>query len=267
MSTVLAAIDNSAAARPVVRAAVALAELLDAEVAAVHAREDGDRVARAAADACGVPLRSIPGPVVPTLLDAGSPPEVVAVALGARAAAAGKRPAGHVAIQLALLLPKPLVVVPPLASVPAAFHRVLVPLNGKRTTAMALAQTMALAPGHELEVIALHVHDDASLPLFNDQPHHELEAWTREFLQRHVPNPERVRLEVRVGVPGHHVLQVTRELEADLIALGWSQRLGRGHAAVVREVLERSPVPVLLVPVSSKAASDPPRRRHARASA
>ena len=42
MNIVLAAIDNTAAARPVLAAAVAFADLLDAEVEAVHAREDGD---------------------------------------------------------------------------------------------------------------------------------------------------------------------------------------------------------------------------------
>jgi nucleotide-binding universal stress UspA family protein len=41
MSKVLAAIDNSAAARPVLASAAALADLLGAELEAIHVREDG----------------------------------------------------------------------------------------------------------------------------------------------------------------------------------------------------------------------------------
>ncbi|HSC91419.1 MAG TPA: universal stress protein, partial [Gaiellaceae bacterium] len=81
-------------------------------------------------------------------------------------------------------------------------------------------------------------------------PHHELEAWKEEFLARHAPRPEDVRLEVRVGRPGESVLRVAEEADADLIALGWARDLSRGRAAVVREVLERSPIPVLLVSVT-----------------
>lgn len=40
-------------------------------------------------------------------------------------------------------------------------------------------------------------------------------------------------------------------MDPDLIALGWSQELAGGGAAVVREALERSRVPVLLVPVGA----------------
>lgn len=37
-----------------------------------------------------------------------------------------------------------------------------------------------------------------------------------------------------------------------MIALGWAQELAEGRAAVVREALERSRVPVLLVPVAAQ---------------
>ena len=60
-------------------------------------------------------------------------------------------------------------------------------------------------------------------------------------------------LETRVGVPGEHVLRVARDAGADMVALGWSQKLEHGHAAVVREVLAASPMPVLLVPVDALA--------------
>ena len=245
---ILGAIDNSAAARPVLAVAATLADLLAVDVEALHVRENGERNARAAAAAAGVPLRSTTKPVVAALVEAGRLPEVVCVVLGARGVDAGRRPAGHVALELALSLPKPLVVVPPDAPTPGKLSRILVPLDGRRTTAVALAETLMLASRRELEVIVLHVHDQASIPLFSDQRQHELESWAHEFLRRHCPYPERVRLEVRTGIPGTNILQVAEEISADMIALGWSQDLSSGHAAVVREVLERTGIPVLLVP-------------------
>jgi nucleotide-binding universal stress UspA family protein len=250
MTKILAAIDNSAAARPVLAVAAALADLLAVDVEALHVREDGDRNARAAATAARVPLRSATKPVIGALVEAGRSPQVVGVVLGARGVEAGRRPAGHVALELALSLPKPLVVVPPVALVPITLRRILVPLNGRRTTAVALAETLMLASRQELELVVLHVHDQGSIPLFSDQRHHEVESWAHEFLRRHCPYPERIRLEVRTGTPGENVLKVAEEMSADMIALGWSQDLSPGHASVVREVLEHSGIPVLLVPAA-----------------
>jgi len=252
MTTVVAAIDNSAAARPVLAVALALAELYDAEVEAVHAREDGQHTARAAAAAAGVPLRSTTAPVIPALLEAARKPEVAAVVLGSRGVGAWSHRAGHVALELALSLPKPLMVVPPDAPTRGVFRRILVPLDGRRRTETGLAEVMTLAARHPLEIVVLHVHDRESVPLFSDQRHHELEAWTEEFLRRHCPEPEQVAFELRIGIPGEHVLKVARDTDADVIALGWSQDLGAGHAAVVREVLERSTIPALLIPIGAK---------------
>jgi nucleotide-binding universal stress UspA family protein len=252
MTKILAAIDNSSAARPVLAVATSLANLLGVDVEALHAHEGGEGNARAAAEAAAVPLRLSTKPVLEALVQAGSLPDVVSVVLGARGAGAGRRPAGHVALELAVSLMKPLVVVPPNAPVPSNLRRILVPLNGRRTTAVALAETLMLASRHELDLIVLHVQDHSSIPLFSDQRHHELESWAEEFLRRHCAYPERVRLEVRVGIPGESVLKVAEEMDADLIALGWSQDLGPGRASVVREVLERSQVPILLVPAAQE---------------
>ena len=50
MTKVIAALDNSLAARPVVAAATALAQLLGREVEALHVGENGNGVAANAAD-------------------------------------------------------------------------------------------------------------------------------------------------------------------------------------------------------------------------
>jgi len=253
MTTILAALDNSAAARPVLSAAEALAGLLGAVVQAVHAPEDGYRTARAAADAAGVPLRVTATSGVGGLLEAASDDAVAMLVLGARATQTGRRPAGHVALELACSVRKPLVLVPPDAPVPVTLDRILVPLDGTSVTDEALAATVRLACRAEVEVIALHVYDYADLPLFSDQPHHEADAWTREFLRRHCPRPDLVKLETRVGVPGEHVLRVARDDAVDMVALGWSRRLEEGHATVVRDVVARSSIPVLLVATAAAA--------------
>jgi nucleotide-binding universal stress UspA family protein len=261
MTTIVAGIDNSAAARPVLAVAAALAELLGGKVEALHVRENGEFGARAAAEAAGLSLHSTSAPVIPALLEAARSPDVAAVVLGARGVRAGSHPAGHVALQLARLVSKPLVIVPPDAPTPAAVHRLLVPLNGERT-ASTLTEVMRLASKRPLEIVVLHVHNRDSIPLFSDQRQHELEVWTHEFLYRHCPQPERVALEVRIGVPAEQVLRVAKETHADLIVLGWSQDLGGGHAAVVREVLERSNIPAMLIPI--RAHVDPPKASAAR---
>ncbi|HSL64116.1 MAG TPA: universal stress protein, partial [Gaiellaceae bacterium] len=142
---------------------------------------------------------------------------------------------------------KPVVVVPPLAVDTRPFERVLVPLDGTRASSEALQRTIELACRSHLDVVALHVAEAGGLAPFGEQPQHELDAWKEEFLARYAPQPDAVRLEVRAGRPGESVLRVADEAGVDLVALGWARDLSRGRAALVREVLERSRVPVLLV--------------------
>jgi nucleotide-binding universal stress UspA family protein len=257
MSRVIAAIDNTAAARPVLAAGATISRFLEADLEAVHVREDGDATVRAAAKAARVPLQELviggrSQSKVGALLEAAAARDVEAVVVGARASRIGRLPAGHVALELIVSLRKPLVVVPPHAAVADSLRRILVPLDGAPATAAALARTIELAQGSAVEVIALHIHEHHTLPLFSEQPQHELEAWRREFIARNCPGAEEARLEVRVGIPGEHVLRAAAESDADLIALAWAQNLQEGRAAVVREALERSDLPILLVAVSEE---------------
>jgi nucleotide-binding universal stress UspA family protein len=247
----LAAVDNSAVARHVLETANALAPLYGASVDAIHIREDGARTAEAAASATGLELRKLPDHTLEKLVEAGHEDDVVGLVIGTRAGRLARRLLGHVALDLLVAVSKPLVLVPPQAAIPFRFQRVLVPLDGTSVTAAALTETVELARGSAVEVEVLHVYDEESLPLFSDQPQHETESWAREFLARYCPNVDLGRLHLRVGRPGEHVVQVARETGADLIALGWAQDLSRGRAAVVRETLERSRIPVLLVPVAA----------------
>lgn len=253
MTRVLAALDNSAAAMPVLAAARRVAALYGARVEAIHVREDSSGAAERAARALSVPLAVVDDGTLRQLVAAARDPAVVAVLVGARATMHGRRPAGHVALSLIVALSKPVVVVPPVEAGTHPLRRVLVPLDGTRESSEALRHTIEVACRSGVEVVAVHVAEAGALAPFGEQPQHELDAWKDEFLARHAPRPEEVRLEVRAGRPGESVLRVAEEAEVDLIALGWARDLSHGRAALVREVLERSRVPIMLVAVGAPA--------------
>lgn len=250
MKTVLAAVDSSLAGTPVLVTARALGRLLGVQVEAIHVASDREETVRAFAEAADVPLRIVSGPVVERLIDAGRDENVAAVVIGAQGMPSGSRPLGSTAFAVATSLLKPVVVVPPSGRIAAELRRVLVPLEGTTSTSLAPRSIVELARGAKLDVIALHVHDEQDIPAFTDQPQHENEAWAREFLARYCPwGLGVVHLERRLGRCDELVPLVAEDVHCDLVALGWAQQLSAGRAPVVRAALERSRVPVMLVPV------------------
>jgi universal stress protein family protein len=230
---IIAAIDDGAAARPVLAAAAAVAAVVGATVEVVHVRA------------------SIGHGALSIMVEMASADDVVGVVVAARGVPGGEQLVGPVGGVLLTSLDKPILVVPPEAQVMTGLRRVLVPMEGNPATAHALRTTIRLAAASELEVVVLHVYEKASLPAFEDQPQYETEVWAAEFLARYVPiAPQAVRLELRVGVPAEQVLAVASEVGADLIALGWTQDLSPGRAKIVRPVIERSLIPVLLLPIA-----------------
>jgi nucleotide-binding universal stress UspA family protein len=250
MKKVIAALDNSLAARAVLATARNLAALFGAEVEAVHVGEDGDGAARDAAAAAGLQLRRIAGPTVPALVDAAAVDDVAALVVGTRRLPTGGRPVGATALDVITSLLKPVVVVPPDAVRRPALRRVLVPLEGTAATSLAPKGIIELAHDAEVEIVVVHVHDAATLPSFTDQPQHQTRAWGDEFVARYCPwGIGKVSVELRVGRPEEEILAAAEGADAHLIALGWSQEIDWGRAPVVRELLERGRIPVLLVPV------------------
>ncbi len=250
MKKVVAALDNSLAGKSLLAAASTFASLLGAEVEAVHVQTDGGRTARNTAEAAGIQLQTTTGPVVERLVEVGGASEVVALAIGARGTPSGRRPLGGTASAIASVLPKPIMIVPPDADPPAAFRRVLVPIEGLFSSSLAPLWLFEPAGEAGIDVVALHIHDEESIPAFTDQPQHEQAAWVAEFVRRYCAwGIETVRLETRVGRIGEIIPLVAAESGCDLIALGWSQELASARAPVVQETLARSRLPVLLVPV------------------
>lgn len=144
----------------------------------------------------------------------------------------------------------------PVILVPAAvrgrrprLRRVLLPLDGTPQAALAVAGSIEQFARAGVDLVALHVFDVDTVPRFWDHLAHGHRAWTQEFLARNCARPG-VRLELRSGAAGDHIPQVALRERADLIALGWSRRLGKGRARTVKQTLVAAAVPVMLVPLA-----------------
>jgi nucleotide-binding universal stress UspA family protein len=253
---VVAAIDNSATARAVLSAASTFATLLQADVTALHVRAAGGwATASAAASAAGVPITLATGDTLETIVAEAGKPDVTAVVLGTRGASGGRRPAGHIAIGVATAVMKPVVVVPPDARYPVRLWRLLVPLEGSLMTADAVHSMIRAVCNAGAEVIVLHVIEDYAVPAVTDQPQHEVDAWVAEFRRRYCDDPD-IRIEVRAGGTVDHVLATAEAIDADAVLLAWGQHVAGGRGAKVTSVLERSQIPVILVPVNGRYQAD-----------
>jgi nucleotide-binding universal stress UspA family protein len=249
MTKVIAALDNSLAASPVLATALAFGQVFDADVEAMHVSQDGARIASNVAAAAQVPLRIVTGPVAERLIALGQASDVKALVLGARGSPLGRRALGETAMAVATSLATPTVVVPPHARTPGSVQRVLIPLEGD---AEAHTPRTIIELGREtrLDVVVLHVLEEHAIPPFTDQPQHEQPARDEEFLRRFSPwGIGNVRVEMRVGLSEEIVPRLANETGADVVALGWSQVLRAGRAPIVRAALERCSCPLMLVPV------------------
>lgn len=261
MTTMLAAIDDSDAARPVVEVAQRLAALLGAPLELVHVREKGvGLVATEIAEAAGLPLRVRSGEVAAALIAEARERDPLAFVIGARGRQGGASPAGHIALELVQALECPVVVVPPHAT-DRPLRRILVAVegDGESDTLRGLFERIGTRPTPD--VIALHVLEPDDLPMFADSPALEAEAFGREFMTRAassiVTDPTRVQLETRVGLAPAELREAVRELDADLVVMAWHRDLSKGRARLVREMLAETSVPLVLLPRDPSTASVP----------
>jgi nucleotide-binding universal stress UspA family protein len=251
MSTVLAALDASPAARAVLETALGIGELTGTTVRAIHVQRDTAETPKVLAARSEVPLRLLTGPVESALLAAIAETDVVAAALGARATPGGRRPVGLTARHVLEQTNKPIVVVPPEAVgvPPRPIRRLLVPLEGTGTSSRPILETLFPLLDRDVELVVLHVFTEHTLPRILDHPIRDMDLLRGEFLARHCPDA--ASIELRTGPVGQRVAEVCGEQGSDLVVLSWSQDSSAGRAAVVREVVGSSAVPVLLLPVAS----------------
>jgi hypothetical protein len=254
---ILAALDDSTAAGPVLETAQRVASLLGVPVEAVHVRSDGTgAAAAAAADAARVPLHLRRGDVLSELGSAIREHDAMALVIGARAGAPGAAPPGHIALDVVQSLEGTIVVVPPDAT-DGPLRRVLVAVEGDGESAGLRRLFDHLGDRPLPDVIALHVIEPSDVPPFADSPVHEANAFEREFRIRVATglllDASHIRFEMRVGDAADALRDATLELDADLVVLAWHRDLSGGHGRLVREMLERGSIPVALFPLD-----DPP---------
>ncbi len=263
--TLLVAVADADADRELVASARALALAARWEVRGVHVREPG-RPEPGSAELEGLELTAVDGDPVESLTRFVGGTAVDALAFGLRCLRreddssdeAVTTGIGHVAEALLSGHVAPVLLVRPGMRVVAGLKRLYVPLEGSPSgsTAMRAADDALCARGRE--IVMLHVvtgdtpHERGSLPAprMVDQEHYEWGAWQEEFTMRFSQCPEggRHRVTVRVGDPARIIAQEAGANGAELIVLSWSGSFESGHGAVVKELLDTAPCPLLLVP-------------------
>jgi len=256
--TLLAALSGSPETGAVLNAAIGMARLVGSEVEAVHVAEEarGTEGHVRATRAAGVVLRERKGPIADQLLEALESPTVLGVVMGLRAFISGPRPAGSTALGVLRAATKPILFVPPEAYSPSPFEprRLLVPLDGTQETSTAFLEFESdLQPDADREITVVYTVDGIGTPLL-ERPKHDLLAWSTEFVRQHCPGEHRSFV-WRTGNPADAVIKVAEKAANDLIVLCFGGDIEVGHGAVVREVLARSPIPVLVLPACRSASS------------
>lgn len=251
MTRVIAAVAGGRGEGPVLRAGALFAAVYGADFEAVHVVEE-DRPAGLQLDLTAdipVPVRTVQGDVCDTLVAEIEAADVIAGVIGARTAPSARRPAGHVALDIATRVDRPLLIVPPETVVPAAGRplRLLVPLDGTAESALTVRALLHRLAGAEVELVALHVFDSSTAPRFLDHPEHDLPVWAEEFAMRNCAEPG-TTMRWRMGAAGEAIEQAAEAEQADAVILSWGRELAPGRAEAVKRVLADTKVPLVLVP-------------------
>ena len=247
MTIVLAAVDATEAARGVLATATAIGEVMEAYTQALHVGDDPG-VAEKYAHEFGVPMTVVLGEPADEIVRMGERADVALVVLGLHGVA-GQHGPGHTARVVATRLSKLVLVVPPDVPAHRPPLRVLFPLDGIHGVSDAMRPLIAAFVAAGFDVIAVHVFDRRTVPMFLDGAADE-EVWREEFLAEHCAELG-IRLETRPGPTVASLLEVAAAEDVDVIALGWRQDLSPRRAAVVREVLASADRPVALVPLTT----------------
>jgi nucleotide-binding universal stress UspA family protein len=250
MSIVLASLDSSTAAGPVLETAEGMAELTHSDVEVVCVRGDPAESVEIPASLAArreVPLRVLDGPVASVLLDTIGRPEVLLGVIGAGRTTSSRGPLGRTVRQVIEHTDKPVVVVPASFIPSGSVRRLLVPLEGTESSSKPVLEHLWPLLAGEVDLTVLHVFTDTTKPAMLDHPMRDLHLIGREFLARHFPRA--ADIELRSGPIATRVAEVSEARAIDLIVLSWAQDSSAERAGVIRAVLSASKVPVLLLPL------------------
>lgn len=273
---VLAALDGSPAAAAALPLARTVAEQLHATVEILHvAREPMPDAALlewlhlTSEELQGAKLRLEIGDAVEGILRRTADPLVAIVVLTThgREVESGAR-LGRVAEAVIARTEQPILIerpetAPDAGVQPRTLRRLLLPVDGTPTTAVALRPATKLCSLLGASIDLLYVTGAGQLPpnepgsigapRYVDQPQHEWPQWTAEVLNRLVaccaacPPDVPVHAYLGLGDAGTEIVRFASAHDHDAIVLARRSRLEPGRAATLRTLLARTPCPIVLV--------------------
>ena len=278
--TILVALDGSPAAATALPAARVAAQQLAATLEVLHVASsvavtpvaDRDLRRDLGLDAAGLrdaAIRVLVGDPATEILRSAADPQVLLIILTTH----GRMPEfgrtfGRVAEAVVARTERPVLLVRPEAALtpsahPLALQRLLVPLDGTPTTARALPPITDLARrlGASLDLLYVAAtggklpEEPGSIgaPRYVDQPQYEWPAWQREVIYRlctvcaECPSDVPVHMFLGRGPIGEEILRFAAAHWVDAIVLVRRSRLEPGRSAILRQVFEHTPCPILLV--------------------
>ena len=145
------------------------------------------------------------------------------------------------------------------------FSHILVPVDGSDASIHAGFVAMRIAATHQIPITFVYVVDRAVVERIasagsasDDQTSRELEEKGRRYLtylaQQAQTKGLRADQVIRHGIPHSEIINLARECQVDLIAIGQSSRSGPRRAmigSVAARVVEYAPCPVLVVKPST----------------
>ena len=266
--TVLVPLDGSACATGAIPVAQRLAGLLDATVVLLHIVDEVpapatliERMNLSADDVNGCIIEHRPGVAEEVILREAAERHAVAIVMCAQTHTdIQSRTFGHVARPVFRGAPCPVVLVPPKRGrQPWELRHVLVPHDGTPTSAVTIGPAADLAAASGAELVVLHVATPMGaklvepgtflVPSYVDQPHHEWQAWTREFVDRlcavgRARSDAKIRMVVAEGEADAAIVRFARQ--SDLIVLGWRGALEPDRALTLRRVIRDTSCPVIV---------------------
>lgn len=214
-------------------------------------------------------LRLRVGDPADRILEEAAGPDIQLLVMTTVAAGDPDRDLGSVAMRVALgthrpiLCLRPEVGMEPSATAPPV-DRLLLPLEGSRSTASAVRPATSLARrlGASVDVLcvvqpgsaqAVEQRGSIAAPRYVDQPQHEWSTWANELRERLLVEcagfspGAAIGVHVQQGQPGEEIVRFARRGRFDAIVLVRKSRFEPGRAAVLRSVIQQSPCPLLVV--------------------
>jgi len=253
--TLLIAVADTVADAELLASARGLAKAAGWDARAVHVRKAGGPEL-GSADAQGLEILDLQGDPCDEIARILGMADVDALALGLRSTTGPG--VGHVAQALLERPTAPLLLVRPGMRPLTSLRRLVVPLEGSPSASTSMRHADDALCKRGREIVMLHVVTKSTpgergsfpAPRIVDQEHYEWSDWQDEFCMRFSQCPEggRHRVCLRVGDPAATIVKEAQAVAAELIVLSWKGSFAEGHGAVVKQLLDTAPCPLLIVP-------------------